>query len=121
MTKLSISTVNIGAPDPRRLAEFYRDLLGGEIGRDEGDYLIMRLPDGQVALSFQLEEYTPPTWPAQPGDQHMMMHLEVEVDDLDRALDHALACGASLADFQPQDDVRVCFDPAGHPFCLWLG
>ena len=26
---------------------------------------------------------------------------------------------AQLADFQPQDDVRVYLDPAGHPFCLW--
>ena len=26
---------------------------------------------------------------------------------------------ASLADFQPQDDVCVLFDPSGHPFCLF--
>jgi len=25
-----------------------------------------------------------------------------------------------LADFQPQDDVRVHVDPDGHPFCLYL-
>ncbi len=121
MASLRVSTVNIGAPEPRRLAEFYRDLLGGEIAHDEGDYLILRLPDGQVALAVQKEDYTPPTWPAGPGDQHMMMHLEVEVDDLAGAVDHALSVGARLADYQPQDDVRVCFDPAGHPFCLWLG
>jgi hypothetical protein len=24
-----------------------------------------------------------------------------------------------LADYQPQQDVRVYLDPAGHPFCLW--
>ena len=28
--------------------------------------------------------------------------------------------GATLADFQPQEDVRVYLDPAGHPFCLFL-
>ena len=27
----------------------------------------------------------------------------------------------ALADFQPQDDLRVCLDPAGHPLCLYLG
>jgi len=27
---------------------------------------------------------------------------------------------ASIAGFQPQDDVRVCLDPDGHPFCLYL-
>ena len=26
----------------------------------------------------------------------------------------------TLADFQPQADVRVVLDPAGHPFCLYL-
>ena len=50
----------------------------------------------------------------------MMMHLDVEVDDLPSAVDHALAIGATLAEFQPQDDVRVLLDPAGHPFCLFV-
>jgi catechol 2,3-dioxygenase-like lactoylglutathione lyase family enzyme len=120
MPSLRITTVNIGAPEPRRLADFWQTLLGGEIAHDEGDFVILRLPDGQVALSFQREEFTAPTWPAGPGDQHMMMHLEVRVDDLQEATEHALACGARLAEHQPQDDVRVCIDPAGHPFCLWV-
>jgi hypothetical protein len=51
----------------------------------------------------------------------MMMHLEIKVDDLAAAVARAVSAGATLADFQPQDDVRVCLDPAGHPFCLYLG
>jgi hypothetical protein len=31
-----------------------------------------------------------------------------------------LSAGAVPADFQPQDDVRVFLDPAGHPFCLFV-
>ncbi len=31
-----------------------------------------------------------------------------------------MQCGATLADTQPQDDVRVLLDPVGHPFCLVL-
>jgi len=50
----------------------------------------------------------------------MMMHLEVRVDDLERSSAHEQACGATLAAYQPQDEVRVHLDPAGHPFCLWL-
>ncbi len=50
----------------------------------------------------------------------MMVHLDIEVDDLDAAGAHAVAAGAVLAVYQPQDDVRVYFDPAGHPFCLFL-
>jgi hypothetical protein len=33
---------------------------------------------------------------------------------------YATATGAVLAEFQPQADVRVYLDPAGHPFCLWV-
>lgn len=48
----------------------------------------------------------------------MMVHLDIEVDDLDAAGAHAVAAGAQLAEHQPQADVRVYLDPAGQPFCL---
>jgi catechol 2,3-dioxygenase-like lactoylglutathione lyase family enzyme len=119
---LTITTVNIGAPDPGALATFYRRLLGFETRAEEPHWVLLEDPEGGVALSFQTEEHhTPPVWPAGPGDPQMMLHLEIRVDDLESATAHAVACGATLADFQPQDDVRVCLDPAGHPFCLWLG
>jgi Glyoxalase-like domain len=47
-----------------------------------------------------------------------MMHLDFQVGDLEDALAEALALGTTLADHQPQDNVRVLIDPAGHPFCL---
>jgi hypothetical protein len=50
----------------------------------------------------------------------MMLHLDLEVDDLDAAVSYALECGAELPDFQPQEKVRVMLDPAGHPFCLYV-
>lgn len=50
----------------------------------------------------------------------MMMHLDIAVADLAEASTHAQQAGATLADFQPQDDVLVHLDPAGHPFCLFL-
>jgi catechol 2,3-dioxygenase-like lactoylglutathione lyase family enzyme len=59
-------------------------------------------------------------WPSKPGEQLMMMHLEIRVADLDAGCAHARACGATLAAFQPQEGVRVHFDPDGHPFCLYL-
>ena len=51
----------------------------------------------------------------------MMTHLDIEVDDLEAASARAVELGATVAEFQPQDDVRVHLDPAGHPFCLWVG
>jgi hypothetical protein len=50
----------------------------------------------------------------------MQLHLDIEVDDLARAVALAVAAGATVANDQPQDDVRVLLDPAGHPFCLWV-
>jgi len=119
---LTLTTVNISAPDPGVLAHFYRDLLGWPVAAEEPGWVLLRDPAGGVGISVQSEtHYTRPVWPAGPGDPQMMMHLEIRVDDLEAAGAHARACGATLAGFQPQDDVRVWLDPAGHPFCLWLG
>lgn len=119
---LELTTVNIGSPDPAALARFYARLLGWRIGFEEPGFVIVRNPAAGVAISCQLEQgYVRPVWPAGPGDQQMQMHLEIRVDELQPALEHALGCGATLAEFQPQDDVRVCLDPDGHPFCLWVG
>jgi hypothetical protein len=49
----------------------------------------------------------------------MMIHLDFEVTDLAEAVARALSLGAELPEHQPQDNVRVLLDPAGHPFCLY--
>jgi catechol 2,3-dioxygenase-like lactoylglutathione lyase family enzyme len=119
--RMTLTATVLGAPDAQELAGFYRQLLGWPIRTDESDWVTLAAPGGGAALSFQTEaDHVRPTWPAGQGDQQMMAHLDIEVDDLDAAGAHALAAGAVLADFQPQDDVRVYVDPAGHPFCLWV-
>jgi hypothetical protein len=45
------------------------------------------------------------------------MHLDVMVDDLDRAEAAVLALGARVLS-EPGAGSRVFADPAGHPFCL---
>jgi len=118
---MTLSGLVHGAPDAQFLAAFYGRLLGWPVEQDEPDWVKLSAPDGGPGLSFQTEpDYVKPTWPAGPGDQQMMMHLDIEVDDLDATGAHAIAAGATLAEYQPQDDVRVYFDPAGHPFCLFL-
>lgn len=42
------------------------------------------------------------------------------MQDLTAATEWAISQGATLAEIQPQDDVRVLFDLSGHPFCLFL-
>ena len=58
-------------------------------------------------------------WPSVEGGQNATQHLDIRVQDLAAATEWATSVGAVLADFQPQDDVRVLFDPSGHPFCLF--
>jgi catechol 2,3-dioxygenase-like lactoylglutathione lyase family enzyme len=116
-----LAGVVLGAPDPQALAEFYQTLMGWPVEWDEPGWVKLKPPDGGPGLSFQTEPaHVPPVWPAGPGEQQMQVHLDIEVDDLDVAGAHAIAAGARQAEYQPQDDVRVFLDPAGHPFCLFL-
>jgi catechol 2,3-dioxygenase-like lactoylglutathione lyase family enzyme len=118
---MTVTSIVLDAPDPRELAAFYRRLLGWEIRTDEPGWVTLPGPDGGTGLAFQEErQYVRPVWPAGPGDQQMMTHLDIEVDDLEGAGAHAIEAGATLAEFQPQEHVRVYLDPAGHPFCLWV-
>ncbi len=112
----------IGTPDPVGLARFYAALLGGEVDERDGQFVTLRIDDSRHYLAFQLEtDHRPPVWPTPgPDEQQMQMHLDVGVRSVADAVEDAVALGARVADFQPQDDVRVMLDPAGHPFCLYL-
>ena len=113
--------VTVEAPDPPTLLRFWSEILGVPIYDIDDNGGSLDFGEGVGSFTVQKAEvYEPPVWPPEPGKQGMQMHVEVEVDDLAAATGHALAVGAELADVQPQDDVRVCFDPAGHPFCLWV-
>lgn len=107
------------APDPGLLARFYAELLEWPIVHEEPGTAVLAPPQGSVYLVCQeAPGYRPPVWPPTDGAQRTMMHLDFQVADLDEAVAEAVALGASLAPDQPQDHVRVLFDPAGHPFCL---
>ena len=120
MAIANIRAVVLDCPDPRGLAEFYRALVGGDIVQNEPSWV--RLRDGKhVALAFQrVDDYRPPQWPS--AERPQQLHIDVTVDDVDRAEREVLALGAAKHDVQPGDDgasgFRVFLDPAGHPFCL---
>lgn len=131
--QLRLSGIVLDCPDARELAAFYQRLLGWPVEQVDPGWMKLSSPDGGPGLSFQTEPaYRPPTWPAvvtdadaarpaeRSADQLMMMHLDIKVDNLEAAGRHAAAAGAVLAEYQPQPDVRVYLDPAGHPFCLFL-
>lgn len=112
----------LDAPDAPLLARFYARLLDWEIASEEPDFATVGPPDGVAYLGFQTSEgYVRPLWPNAEGAQQMMMHLDFEVSDLDAAVASAVELGAQVTGHQPQETVRVLLDPAGHPFCLYVG
>lgn len=113
--------VVLSSPDPVALARFYSALFGWQIHSEEPTYVTMGIPGAAANLAFHMDEaYERPVWPSQKGVQQMQLHLDVGVTDVAAAVADAEALGASQAEFQPQDDVRVMLDPDGHPLCLYL-
>jgi catechol 2,3-dioxygenase-like lactoylglutathione lyase family enzyme len=129
---MRVTSVTISAPDPRALAAFYSALLGwlvtsseparpGFPAEDGWAQLRPPTPDAGPTLNFEYEqEFVPPVWPSVDGEQQIQTHVDIAVTDLESAVSWAQQAGATLAGYQPQTDVRVMVDPAGHPFCLFL-
>jgi catechol 2,3-dioxygenase-like lactoylglutathione lyase family enzyme len=114
-----IDSVVLDCKDAKVLADFYSRLLGWRKFSNGTEWEGITGPEGDFRIYFQTEpDYEPPVWPASPGCQQMMVHLDFAVSDLDSAVAYAISCGAKLADVQYSQNARVLLDPAGHPFCL---
>lgn len=120
--------------DPRRLAEFYRQLLGlmyraGDEPRDgnqDADWLVLLTQSGERRLAFQqVDELPETTWPAPGVPQQMHLDLMVHSKtELDAQHERALVLGARLVldrTDDPDEPLRVYADPAGHRFCIFVG
>ena len=129
--RIQATSITIGTSRPHDLAHFYSRLLDLPVTADDppvpgdpiqGGWAQVRPPDGSgLTLNFEYERYfTPPTWPSTADGQNPTQHLDLLVDDLEESVRWAIELGATLAEFQPQDDVRVLFDVDGHPFCLFV-
>jgi catechol 2,3-dioxygenase-like lactoylglutathione lyase family enzyme len=126
--------------DVRGLAEFYRQLLGlryrpgdepaadgdSDGAAEEVDWLVLTDVQGRAVLAFQLvERLERTTWPS--PDVPMQLHLDFTVPDresLDQQHSRALELGAKLLfdrTDDPDEPLYVYADPAGHPFCIFVG
>jgi hypothetical protein len=134
----TLRQVVLDCEDARALAEFYRQLLGlqyrpgDEPPADGGpdargqDWLVLCDANGSPRLAFQQVLHLPePTWPEGPRPQ--MLHLDTTVPTLsDLHVQHqrALALGARVLfdrSTDPNEPLFVYADPAGHPFCIFVG
>ncbi|MEO7751785.1 MAG: VOC family protein [Terracoccus sp.] len=143
-----VRQVAIDCPHPRALAEFYRELLGyayragdeappqGEPDPNGADWLVLRpaaddASSGRGLAFQQSDDYRPPSWSATgdlaPEIQRQMLHLDLTVPDAASLVvqrDRATALGAAILLDRSDDDeepLYVFADPAGHPFCIFVG
>jgi predicted enzyme related to lactoylglutathione lyase len=121
--KIKMYSFTIDCKDPYELAKFYASLLKWEIVFSNEEYVVVGAPGTRQGtdpgITFQRNsEYKPPVWPDVPESQQQMAHLDFAVNDVGKAVQYAIRCGATIADEQFSDDWKVMLDPAGHPFCL---
>lgn len=118
--------VNIDVPDLDTAAAFYRESLGLAPGRRlDGDVMelrgassaifLLQKPAGSAASSAQ-------PGPARSYSRHWTpVHLDIVVDNLDAAVERALAAGAvqesDCIDWRGSRCITFS-DPFGHGFCL---
>ena len=121
--KIKMYSFTVDSKEPHELAKFYATLLKWEVmlmgddwacvyakGTNQGSY---------PSILFQRNpEYQPPVWPEEPGAQQQMAHIDFAVNNLEKAVQYAVECGATIAANQYSDEWKVMFDPSGHPFCL---
>jgi len=125
----------IDTTDARRLAEFYRQLLGYEYrpgdeppttgDPDGADWLVLREPGGTRRIAFQqVERLEAPTWPEGPIPQQLHLDLSVEsAEELLAQKERVLGLGASVLRDRfddPEEPLFVFADPQGHPFCIFV-
>ena len=103
------------------LSAFYEKLLGWTRFKGEEYTVLVNLEQTGTPTWLtiqQVDDYVPPVWPATLDEQQQMAHLDFAVNDLEKAVQHAVRCGAAVAEEQFSDAWRVMLDPAGPPFCL---
>ena len=123
---IQLKSIVLDCPDIHALSDFYIRMLGWEKNfQAEEDFLDIRSPLGGVQIAFQTNtDYVPPVWPEEPNAQQQMLHIDFAVpsqEDMERAVKHAISCGATKAETQYSEEWTVMFDPVGHPFCFVVG
>jgi len=133
----TLRSVVLDTIDARRLAEFYRQLLGwGYRPGDEPppaghhdpkghDWLVLVEPNGKGRVAFQQVRYLPPsTWPDDGVPQQLHLDFSVPTaQELQAQDERARSLGAMLLYDRfddPDEPLYVYADPAGHPFCIFV-
>ncbi|MGW5049980.1 VOC family protein [Actinokineospora sp. NPDC004072] len=114
---MEIGGVTIDCADPRKLAEFWTEALGYEIGMDhEGEFVFLKprgAAEGEAAY-LGLQRVAEP----KPGKNRV--HLDFHADDRRAEVERLVALGATeLGEHTvPGLTWTVLADPEGNEFCV---
>lgn len=116
-----LRSIVLECADPEPLARFWSEVIDRAITDRDDDWWSLERHGAEARMCFQVvADHVPPPWPGEHGEQQV--HLDLEVDDLERARATVLGLGArQLSDVIEEGDSgtwQVFADPAGHPFCL---
>jgi glyoxalase superfamily protein len=133
----ALRAVVLDATNARVVAEFYRELLGyvyragdetppsGQPDKQGDDWLVLRDRTGDARIAIQSVADLPiSTWPDSKIPQQLHIDLTVaSIDELATQHDRALSLGAQVLldrSADPDEQLYVFADPAGHPFCIFV-
>lgn len=113
---ISIGMVTLDTANPRRIAAWWAERLGGEIVADyDGFFCIVSVPGSQVSLGFQLSEELA------PGKNRLHLDLNRGADDDQQAL-VAEWTAAGAEHLGRRGDAAYSWDtfrdPDGNEFCI---
>ncbi len=119
MTVARFLFMTVDCIDPQRLASFWADLLGTEVGEpmDDGRYVFLAEQEGLPMLCFQRVP--------EPKSGKTRLHLDLSVDDLDVATHAVIGLGGAWpGEGQHQLEGftwRTLADPEGNEFDVVTG
>lgn len=122
---MRLGAIIIDSDNIEALGDFYASLLGWTQSSqiEEGEKWITVIKDDYSETPLVIQEnpdYKRPKWPQEKDEQQQMVHLDFYVrrDEYEDKIEHAIQCGAQLAETQFADGWKVMLDPSGHPFCI---
>lgn len=108
----SLHEIVVDSSNPVALARFWQALIGGEVDIEGEDWVVLDGDDEGFYIAFQRE--------SERKTAKNRIHIDVVVDDLERAVDEAEQLGArkvgGVVDEEDSGESQVMADPEGNEF-----
>lgn len=113
-----LGNVAVDCYDEKIMQNFYASLLGWK-ALTFFSHLAVQSPSGVIFLFVKEDDFVPPVWPEEAGQQQKELHFDFVVSDVDAYVKKALELGGKRAHAQFGGKLwTTMLDPSGHPFCL---